>query len=89
MTIKHTDEEGVPEKTREEVRPGSPYVAFSVVPSVRVTLDNPQQRSGLFRVTVDIKEACTSETLAQQLAKAVGLKGTAFVRDHFYPLHIG
>lgn len=79
VAIRHTDEAGVPEKTREEVRPGSPYIAFSVPPAVQVHLDNPQQRSGLFRVTVGLKEADTSESLAQLVAKMIGLKGKNYI----------
>lgn len=74
VAIRHTDEAGVPEKTREEVRPGSPYVAFSVAPFVTVKLDNPQQRSGLFSVHLNVMEAESSDTFTQKLAKQIGLK---------------
>lgn len=63
----------MPEKTREEVRPGSPYVAFSVDPFAWLYLDNPQQRSGLFRVRVPVKTGDRTEAVRERVAKSIGL----------------
>lgn len=75
LDIRTTDEEGTPEKMREEVRPGSPYIVFSVKPSVAVVLDNPQQRSSLFRINSNITDAETTAKFTDKVAKVVGLKG--------------
>lgn len=63
----------MPEKTREEVRPGSPYVAFSVAPFTWLYLDNPQQRSGLFRVRVPVKTGDRTEAVHERVAKSIDL----------------
>lgn len=73
--MKYTDEEGTSEKTREEVCPGSPYIVFSTKPSVQIVLDNPTQRSGMFRITTGISEADTVQSLTEKISKILGLKG--------------
>lgn len=75
LEIRQTDEEGTPEKMREDVRPGSPYIVFSVKPTVEVVLDNPQQRSSLFRIKISIADAETTATFTDKVAKTIGLKG--------------
>lgn len=39
-----------------------------------VKLDNPQQRSGLFSVHLNVLEGESSDTFTQKLAKQIGLK---------------
>lgn len=77
MEIKYTDDPSAPEKTREEVRPGSPFIAFSVAPHVSVELINPIERSGLFQVNTIISEGDTVQSLREKIAKIVGLKTEA------------
>lgn len=79
ITIKCTDDPDVPEKTREEVRPGNPYIAFSTKPSVTVVIDNPIQRSGQFRITTGICDGDTTDAFTEKVAKNIGLKGTFFL----------
>ncbi|XP_034473062.1 leucine--tRNA ligase, cytoplasmic [Drosophila innubila] len=74
LEIKYTDDASAPEKTREEVRPGSPFIAFSVAPHVSVELTNPIERSGLFQVNAIISEGDTVQSLREKLAKIIGLK---------------
>lgn len=74
LEIKYTDDPSAPEKTREEVRPGSPFISFSVAPHVPVELVNPTERSGLFQVNTIISEGDTVQSLREKLAKIIGLK---------------
>ncbi|XP_037957838.1 leucine--tRNA ligase, cytoplasmic [Teleopsis dalmanni] len=75
LEVKYTDDSSAPEKTREEVRPGSPFIIFSIAPHVLVELVNPSERSGLFQVNTVISEGDSVETLRQRLAKIINLKG--------------
>ncbi|EDV99142.1 leucine--tRNA ligase, cytoplasmic [Drosophila grimshawi] len=74
LEIKYTDDPSAPEKTREEVRPGSPFICFSVAPHVSVELVNPTERSSLFQVNTIISEGDTVESLREKLAKILNLK---------------
>uniref|UniRef100_A0A182Y3F3 leucine--tRNA ligase n=2 Tax=Anopheles stephensi TaxID=30069 RepID=A0A182Y3F3_ANOST len=74
LTFRYTDEPDTPEKMREEVRPGVPFIVFTVKPFVTVTLENPVERSGLFTVTMNLSDGDTSKTLKEKLAKQIGFK---------------
>ncbi|XP_058058013.1 leucine--tRNA ligase, cytoplasmic [Anopheles bellator] len=74
ITFRFTDEPDTPEKMREEVRPGVPFVVFTVKPFVTVTLENPIERSGLFTVTLNLSDGDTTQTLKEKLAKQIGFK---------------
>lgn len=74
IEIKYTDDPSAPEKTREEVRPGSPFIVFSVTPNITVELTNPVERSGLFQVTGVICEGDTVKQLTEKLAKLISFK---------------
>ncbi|XP_052892529.1 leucine--tRNA ligase, cytoplasmic [Anopheles moucheti] len=74
LEFRYTHESDTPEKTREEVRPGVPFIEFKVLPFVTVTFENPVERSGLFAVTMNLSDRCTSETLKEKLAKQIGFK---------------
>uniref|UniRef100_A0A182QC67 leucine--tRNA ligase n=1 Tax=Anopheles farauti TaxID=69004 RepID=A0A182QC67_9DIPT len=74
LTLRYTDEPDTPEKMREEVRPGVPFIVFTVKPFVTVTLENPIERSGLFTVTMNLSDGDTSKTLKEKLAKQIGFK---------------
>lgn len=66
---------------REDVRPGSPYIVFSVKPSVAVVLDNPQQRSNLFRINLNVTDGETTASFTDKVAKVVGLKGEHYIQN--------
>ncbi|XP_058822795.1 leucine--tRNA ligase, cytoplasmic [Topomyia yanbarensis] len=74
LTIGFTDQSEAPEKIKEEVRPGAPYIIFTVKPSVSVTLENPVERSGLFTVNLHLSEGDSSRTFKEKLAKQIGYK---------------
>ncbi|ETN58342.1 leucyl-tRNA synthetase [Anopheles darlingi] len=74
LTFRYTDDPHTPEKMREEVRPGVPFIVFTTKPFVTVTLENPVERSGLFTVTISISDGDTSQTLKEKLAKQLGFK---------------
>jgi len=56
------------------VRPGSPFISFSVAPNVSVELTNPIERSSLFQVNTVISEGDTVQSLREKLSKIIGLK---------------
>ncbi len=75
LEIKYTTESDAPDRNREEVRPGYPFIEFSCKPAVQITLDNPDQMSGLFRVNLTISDGDTTKSITEKLAKVIELKG--------------
>lgn len=75
LELKYTSEADAPDRIREEVRPGHPYIEFSSKPAVQVILDNPVQMSGLFRVNIGISDGDTVKTVLEKVAKVIELKG--------------
>lgn len=75
LTIKFTDDKDCPEKTREECRPGVPYLVLSTKPTVSIIVENPTQRSGLFTVNIGVGDQETTKQLTEKIAKLIGLKG--------------
>lgn len=74
IEVKYTDDPETPEKTREEVRPGSPFIVFTIAPNVSVELVNPVERSGLFQVNTVVREGETVKQLTEKLAKHINFK---------------
>lgn len=74
LNIRFTDETDAPEKMKEEVRPGAPYIVFTVKPFVMVTLENPIERSGLFTVNLNLCEGDTCSIFREKLAKQIEFK---------------
>lgn len=75
LEIKYTDDKEATEKTRDEVCPGHPFIIFSAKPFVRVVLENPIQRSGLFTITSEVYNGETTKQFIDKIAKIVGVKG--------------
>lgn len=74
IEIKFTSDSTATEKLKEEVQPGHPFITYTVKPSVRVTLENPIPRSGLFTQHLNVSEGDSVEILRQKLAKSLGIK---------------
>lgn len=75
LVIKYTDDPTVTEKNKEEIRPGCPFISFSVKPFVKVVFENPTPRSGLFSHHLTVSDGDTTKNLKEKLVKNVGLKG--------------
>ncbi|XP_055917022.1 leucine--tRNA ligase, cytoplasmic isoform X1 [Eupeodes corollae] len=74
LEVRYTDDPSAPEKTREEVRPGSPFIAFTIAPNVPVILRNPIERSGLFTVNTVVSEGDSVKSFHEKVGKIIGLK---------------
>lgn len=74
LEIKFTDDPTASEKTKEEVRPGIPFIIYTTKPSVRVTVENPIPRSGMFTNFLNVSEGDTTLALKEKLVKSLGLK---------------
>ncbi|KAJ6628985.1 Leucine--tRNA ligase, cytoplasmic [Pseudolycoriella hygida] len=77
LDVKFTSESDAPDRNREEVRPGHPYIEYSTKPAVNVVLDNPIQLSGLFRVNLGISDGDTTKSVLDRVAKIIELKDVA------------
>lgn len=75
LSIKYTTDSDAAEKLREETRPGAPHITFSVKPFVRVVLENPIPRSGLFTANVTISEGDNMKIFHEKVGKAIQVKG--------------
>ncbi|CAO1370357.1 unnamed protein product [Diamesa tonsa] len=74
LEIRYTDHESATEKTREEIRPGAPFITLTTKPFVRLQLENPIARSGMFTQVMNVSDGITTKTLREKVAKNVGLK---------------
>lgn len=74
IEIFFTDDPAADQKTKEEVRPGSPLIMFSTKPAVKVAFENPIPRSGYFTQFINVSEGDTVKDLKEKLAKALTLK---------------
>ena len=74
LDIKFTNDPSATEKLREDVQPGQPIILYSVKPSMRITLENPIPRSGLFTQHINVSDGDSVETLRNKLAKSLGIK---------------
>lgn len=78
--MKHSDSTEATEKIREDCCPGTPYIVFTVHPSVSVTLINPQPQSGHFTHILNVRDGDNITQLAAQLTRVDRLiKGKKFV----------
>lgn len=74
LEIRFTDDPTAAEKMKEEVRPGIPFIAYTIKPSIKINLENPVPRSGMFTHFLNVSDGDTSKGLKEKLAKALGLK---------------
>lgn len=80
LEIKFTDDPTASEKTKEEVRPGIPFIVYTTKPSVRIALENPVPRSGMFTNFLNVAEGDTTRGLKEKLVKSLGLKAVDAVQ---------
>ena len=80
LEIKFTDDPTASEKTKEEVRPGIPFIVYSTKPSVKITLQNPVPRSGMFTNFLNVSDGDTTQILKEKLVKNLGLKAVEAVQ---------
>lgn len=88
LEIRFTDDSTATENTKEVVQPGNPFISFSVKPSLKITLENPIPRSGLFTQQVNIGDGDTVDGLKEKLAKNLGLKAVAVIQLWKYDDHV-
>lgn len=74
IDIRFTDDPSATEKMKEEVRPGTPFIAYTTKPSVKITIENPVPRSGSFTQFLNVSDGDTTKGLKEKLAKSLGLK---------------
>ncbi|TMW43810.1 hypothetical protein DOY81_011114 [Sarcophaga bullata] len=77
LEIKYTDDPSHPTRQKEEVRPGNPFIAFTVAPHVPVVFTNPIERSSLFQLNTVVSEGESVKTLKEKVAKILGFKADA------------
>lgn len=80
IEIRFTDDPTATENTKETVQPGTPFITYSVKPSVRVIIENPIPRSGLFTQYVNISDGDTVQSIKEKLAKNLDLKLIAAIK---------
>jgi leucyl-tRNA synthetase len=80
LEIKFTDDPSASEKTKEEVRPGMPFIVYSTKPSVKIVLENPVPRSGMFTNFLNVSDGDTTRGLKEKLVKSLGLKAVDAVQ---------
>ncbi|CRL00851.1 CLUMA_CG014102, isoform A [Clunio marinus] len=74
LEIRFTDDSTATEKTKEEVTPGNPFIIYTVKPSIKINVENPVPRSGMFTQFLNVSDGDTTTFLKQKLAKNLGLK---------------
>lgn len=74
LDICFTDDPTAADKMKEEVCPGLPFIVYTTKPSIKINIENPVPRSGLFSQFLDVSDGDTSKDLREKLAKALGLK---------------
>lgn len=80
ITINFTDAPDAPEKAKEEVRPGQPFIVLTTKPQLEIKCENPIPASGLFTVEVLLSNDDTTKTLLEKLAKKLGIKEVSAVK---------
>lgn len=80
LEVKFTDDTAASEKIKEEVRPGNPLIVYTTKPSIKITLENPVPRSGMFTEYLNVSDGDTTLTLKEKLTKKLGLKEVGAVQ---------
>jgi leucyl-tRNA synthetase len=88
IEIRFTDDVSATENTKESVQPGTPFISYIIKPAVKVSLENPVPRSGLFTQQINVGEGDTVSALKEKLAKSLGLKITTAIQLWRYEDHV-
>jgi leucyl-tRNA synthetase len=80
LEVKFTDSDSASEKIKEEVRPGNPFIVYTTKPSIKITLENPVPRSGMFTEYLNVSDGDSTLILREKLTKSLGLKEVAAVQ---------
>lgn len=80
IDFKFTDDPTATEKTKEDTRPGIPYIIFTTKPSLKVTLENPIPRSGHFSTFLNVSDGDTTKALRERLAKKLKIQEVSAVQ---------
>lgn len=74
IEFKFTDDPSANEKTKEDTRPGAPYIIYSIKPSLKIHLENPIPRSGHFSTFLNVSDGDTTKALREKLAKKLSIQ---------------
>lgn len=74
IDFKFTDDPTAIEKTKEDTRPGIPYIIFTTKPSLKINLENPIPRSGHFSTFLNVSDGETTKGLREKLAKKLKIQ---------------
>ena len=74
LEFRFTDDSTVSEKLKEEVCPGNPHIVYTTKPSIKINLENPIPRSGMFTQTLFVSEGNTTKEVREKLAKNLKLE---------------
>lgn len=77
IEIRFTDDPSANEKLKEEVRPGNPMIAYTTKPSIKINLENPVPRSGMFTQYLNVSDGDTTKLIKEKLAKNLKLEVSA------------
>lgn len=74
LETRFVDDPAATEKMREEVRPGIPFIIYAIKPAIKINIENPVPRSGLFTHFLNVSDGDTTKGLKEKLAKLLALK---------------
>lgn len=77
LETRFTDDPTATDKLKEEVRPGLPFILYSTKPSIKINLENPVPRSGMFTQFLNVSDGDTTKEIREKLAKNLKLELSA------------
>lgn len=74
LEIRFTDDPTSTDKLKEEVSPGIPFIVYTTKPSIKISLENPVPRSGMFTQFLNVSDGDTTKEIREKLAKNLKLE---------------